>query len=351
MRGYNKKLTLLVLAIGICIGCMACGKKNAENTASQKVFKLGKETVYLDEVWIYARTVMDGYEKKYGSQVWGIETADSDGSVRSMEDITRQDVIEDICATKLLVDQADAYQVSLTDAEKTDAVSQAKSFYQNLTDTQISQMGISQETVQKVFEDNVLADKVYNAVMSAGNVEVSDEEARMTTIYDMYFACYKEDDAGNIEAFADADRQSQLALAQEAMRLLDDPENPVDYDTIVSKYGLQYGGSRTLSYAELVSEYGELLVNTLYALENGQHTDVVETEYGYHIIGMVALTDESATAAKKQELLDAKQKEYFEAQLETWLSKTDKNWTYKKAVDQEVYGKIPFGESNSSSEK
>ena len=190
----------------------------------------------------------------------------------------------------------------------------------------------------------MLADKVYNQIMVVGNVEVSDEEARMTTIYDMYFACYKEDSAGNIAAFTDTDRLQQKANADEAMTLLSDPENPADYDAIVSKYGLNYGGSRTMSYADLVSEYGESLVAALYALENGTHTSVVETEYGYHIIGMVALTNSDATAKRKQELLEVKQKEYFATQYEEWSKAVDKGWDYNKNVDQSIYGKIPFGD-------
>lgn len=337
------------LGVGLLVLCMgvtftACGKEEITDTASQKVFSMGKEKIYLDEVWIYAKTVMEGYEQKYGSQVWTIETEDSKGSVRTMEDITREDIIEDIRLTRILAGKAEEYQVSLTDAEKEEAQEQASVFYNNLTDSQIAQMGINRETVERVFEDNMLADKVYNQIMVVGNVEVSDEEARMTTIYDMYFACYKEDSAGNIVSFTDADRLRQKANADEAMTLLGNPENPADYDAIVSKYGLNHGGSRTMSYAELVSEYGESLVATLYALENGMHTPVVETEYGYHIIGMVALTNSDATAQRKQELLEVKQKEYFATLYEEWSKAVDKGWDYRRDVDQNIYDKIPFGD-------
>lgn len=342
-KNWRKRLGIGFLVFCMGISFTACSKEEVADTSSQKVFSLGKEKVYLDEVWIYAKTVMEGYEQKYGSQVWAIETEDSNGSIRTMEDITREDIIEDIRCTKILAGKAEDYKVALTDSEKAEAESQASRFYNNLTDVQIAQMGIHREIVQKVFEDNMLADKVYDQIMTTGNIEVSDEEARMTTIYDMYFACYKEDSAGNIVAFSDEDRLQQKEKADEAMTLLDDPENPADYDTIVSKYGLNYGGSRTMAYAELVSEYGENLAATLYALENGTHTTVVETEYGYHIIGMVALTDSEATARKKQELLEAKQKEYFAAQYQEWSEEANKNWDYSKDVDQDIYRQISFG--------
>lgn len=342
---WRKRLGIGLLAVCMGIGFTACAKEEKKDTASQKVFSLGKDKIYLDEVWIYAKTVMEGYEQKYGNQVWAIETEDSRGNVRTMEDITREDIIEDIRCTRILAGKAESYSVSLSDTEKQEAQGQAAVFYNNLTDAQIEQMGINRETVERVFEDNMLADKVYDQIMIEGNVEVSDEEARMTSIYDMHFACYKEDSAGNIVAFTDADRMQQKTNADEALTLLDNPENPAGYDTIVSKYGLNYGGSRTMSYADLVSEYGESLVTMLYTLENGMHTSVVETEYGYHIIGMVALTDSEATARRKQELLQVKQKDYFTSQYEQWTRETDKGWDYGRDVDQNVYGKILFGDT------
>ncbi len=340
-RVYKIISSLLLI---ITVGCFLAGCGSQEETvfSSQVVFDLGKEQVYLDEVWIYAQTVIEGYEQKYGSQVWTIETEDSDGTIRTMEDITREDIIEDIRCTKILAGKAEEYQISLADTELEEAASQAADFYDNLTDAQITDMGITQSTVQQVFEENYLADKVYDAVLEEGGIEVSDEEARMTTIYDMYFACYREDGTGNIAEYTDEEKMQQKENAQEALTLLDDEENPSDYDSIVSKYGLLYGGSRTLSYADMVSEYGETLVAQLYAMENGTHTSVVETEYGYHIIAMVALTDSEATGENKQELLTARQKEYFEALYETWSDATDKNWNYSKDVNQTVYEKIVF---------
>ena len=332
-----------MICMSLCMGLTGCKKSEKADTSSQKVFTIGKEKVCLDEVWIYAETVMQGYEQKYGSRVWGIETQDTDGTVRTMEDITRQDIIEDIRCTKLLVQEASTYNVSLTNEEKEDAASQAKDFYNNLTDEQISKMGISLAVAEQAFEENMLADKVYDQVMVEGNVEVSDEEARMTTIYDLCFACYTEDSAGNITAVSDEEKAKQRENAEAALLALDDPENPASYDDIAAGYNLQQAGRRTLSYSDLVVQYGEELVNILYSMENGTHTTVVETEYGYHIIGMEALTDSQATADRKAEMLTERQKEYFATVYQEWVNKTDKKWSYEKDVDQEVYSQIPFG--------
>ncbi len=337
------RLCLCMAGIMLTLCLTGCGKDKIKDTASQKVFSIGGEKVYLDEVWIYARTVIEGYEKKYGDQVWAIETEDTDGQIRTMEEITRRDIIEDIRCTKILAGKAEGYKVVLTDEESEQAAEQSAIFYNNLTDQQIAEMGITRESAQRVFEENMLADKVYSQVMAEGGVEVSDEEARMTTLYDMYFACYKEDSTGNVTEMSPEERAQQKANAEEAVTLLDAPENPMTYEEISAKYNLQYGGERTMTYTDLVAEYGESLVTSLYVMENGTHTVVLETEYGYHIIGMLALTDTEATARRKAELLEARQKEYFSTVYAQWSKEADKNWDYKKDVDQDTYEQVEFG--------
>ncbi len=342
---YNKKeikrqFIWIFLMLLVC-GLTACGETK-EETSTQKVFSFGDEKVYLDEVWIYAETVIQGYEQKYGQQVWSIETKDEDETIKTMEEITRKDIIENIRLTKTLASKADAYGIKLSDSEKADALLQSEAFYSNLTDVQINEMGIKKETAQRVFEENLLANKVYNKVIEEGAIEVSDESVRKTTIYDLYFACFTEDAAGNIIAMTEDEKKQQLSFATEALNALHDTENPVDYDTLASRYALKHGGKRTLSKAELITEYGESLTETIYGMENGTYSQIVETEYGYHIIGVIALTDEEATATAKAEVLEVKQKEYFQSIYVEWASKIDKNWSYEKDVDKSVYEKITF---------
>lgn len=41
---------------------------------------------------------------------------------------------------------------------------------------------------------NAIASKVEAKILDDRKIEISDEEARMTTFYDMYFACYSMDE-------------------------------------------------------------------------------------------------------------------------------------------------------------
>ena len=107
MRSIKKWGLMLVIA-GV-LACTGCGQ-NAADGDSQKVevFTVGDESVYLNEVWVYAKTIQQEYEKNYGSGIWAVELQNEDGDTQTVETITKEDMIEEIMQVKVLVTKADA---------------------------------------------------------------------------------------------------------------------------------------------------------------------------------------------------------------------------------------------------
>ncbi len=132
-------------------------------------------------------------------------------------EMARREVIANIVQTKALAAQADKYNISLTAEEESQAEEDAEAFYNSLTDAQIQEIGMeADDTPARVLKENALADKIYEYVMRDSSAEVSDEQARVTTFYDMFFECYYEDDFGNIVVY-NADRVAeQKERAEEA---------------------------------------------------------------------------------------------------------------------------------------
>lgn len=339
----------------LCLSLTACdipfvnkffGKSEADNVKpSAVVFTFDHENVELNEVFIYAEVVRGAYEARYGSGVWDIETKDSEDIMASMEDITKKDIVNDIRTTKAMAKKASEYGISLSDDDIIDIRTDSVSFFKNLTDEQIKKMNIDEELVEKVYSENVLANRVHNALMEEGTTEVSDEEARMTTFFDLYFPTYMEDATGSAVPYNEEQKQTVKANADEALAEYENPDNPLTNDELFAKHNLKFGGERTLSTSEMVSEYGEEVVNGLYSLENGEHTGVVETEFGYHIFTMIELTNSVETAKVKEELLKEKQKAYVESKLSEWLVDLSPDWSYDTAVDKDVLGNIHFSET------
>ena len=98
-----------MLVIAGVLACTGCGQ-NAADGDSQKVevFTVGDESVYLNEVWVYAKTIQQEYEKNYGSGIWAVELQNEDGDTQTVETITKEDMIEEIMQVKVLVTKADA---------------------------------------------------------------------------------------------------------------------------------------------------------------------------------------------------------------------------------------------------
>ena len=263
----------------------------------------------------------------------------------SGEKRSRLEVISNIVPTKALIAQADEYKISLTAEEQAQAEQEAEDFYNSLTDEQLKETGMEADTPSRVLQENALAKKIYDHVMSDSSAEVSDEQARMTTFYDMFFECYYEDDFGNIVVYSKDKIAEQKQKADEAytsikQQLSDNPNLNITF--LGHTNNLQYAGSHTMSKDQILESYGQEVLDTLYDMQDGDISQVIETENGYHIFQMTYLTDEKATATNKAELTKAANDAYFNNLLTNWVSKIDKDYTYSKSVNTDVYSMITF---------
>ncbi len=345
LRYICKKYISLAMAFVMALSLVACGSSSEEAEQSWVVFTFAGEEVLLSEVYIYARTIMDEYEATYGAEVWGTTIESEDGLAMDVNELARQEIIETIIRTKVLVACADDYGLALTLEEETEQQETAVAFFENLTDEQIADVDMTEDVVATVLVENALASKVYDYIMNDDSLDVSDEQARMTTFYDMYFECYYEDEYGNIVVY-NADKIAEQKAKVESVyatikeELAENPDLNITF--FAYTYDLAYAGSHTMSQAEIAETYGQEVLTTLYAMKDGDISKIVETEYGYHIFQMTSLTDAEATAEYKAELAEQARESYYVEFLETKTEELDSSYSYSSSVDQEVYGIISF---------
>ncbi len=334
---------IAIACIIIVISLTGCSKEESTNELSSKdaVLKVGSENITFSEVWIYANTIKDGYESAYGNGIWNLSVDNSEDGTLTIGDITRRDVIETIIRTKVLVSKASEYDVTLSGEEKEAVNKQSKEFFEHLTDENIEECGASVELAMKVFEENAIADKVYAKILKGNTYEVSEEEARMTTIFDMVFETYNIDEEGNPIPYTDEEKELRLDEANNAFSKLATSENVIIED-IVSEYNLKYASNHTLSYDEMLTEYGEKACSVIYALSDGACSSVISTDYGYHIVKMIASTDKEATTANRDKLNKENEKKYFNEVYAGWRKSAVGNFNYDKDVNTEVYDRIKF---------
>ncbi|MBQ9233623.1 MAG: SurA N-terminal domain-containing protein [Lachnospiraceae bacterium] len=345
-----KKFASLVAAFGlICTflftGCANNSDGKSDVKDSTVVFQYGDNIVTKAEVYIYINTIKERYESQYGSDVWALSLPEDSNGEISMVDLTRQEVVDEIIKVKTLYAHAKDYDITLTEKETSDIADDAKKFYDGLTDNDKSSMDMTLDKVSQVMTENVIAKKVEEKILENSPVEISDEQARETTFYDMYFECYNIDDDGTIVPYDSDKKRQQYEQALSACSTLSTTasDSGIDLDSIeklAEYYKLEHAKEQTLTPEEILEMYGEDIYNLLYSMKNGDYSTVVESEYGYHVFLMIALTDADATAMKKEQMTVDAIEDQLADTIDGWKKAIDEDFIYPDSVDMSVYDTI-----------
>ena len=329
--------------IGLCLLCLlgftACGKKEEPSTQTI-VYEFGDAAISYGEFFIYAQTVKEDYQKTYGNGIWSLELATEFGT-DTVKEITIRDLVDDINRVKVLIHQAEEMKLVLSDNEKETAKQSAQQFFSGLTEQDKKDSEITKEIVEQVLLENMLAQKVYASVIDEYDFEISEEEARMTTFFDMVFECYRVKQDGSVEEYTEEKKALQLERANEALATLAQEED-VTYDDVVDKYDLEYSAQHTMSKTEMMEEYGETIANKLLSLSDGEISVVIESDYGYHIFKMLQSNNEDLTKKNKAEIIEKKQHEYFASIYREWIKKYDSKFEFEEDVNMDAVAKFQF---------
>lgn len=351
MRRWLKKteaIFALALAGSLCF--TGCNGSTASEQSKQKVFTYDGVDVNLDEVWLYADISKAKYESQYGSifgdSLWTTEVStDDEGNAVTLETSVKESVIDQIKHIVVLNKKAEELGISLTDAEVKKAKKSAKAFVNEDEGKAImEETGANQELIQKLYEQNALASKVRQKMIEDTDTEVSDEEARQTTIYKLVFPKTKTDEeSGETSNMSKKELAAQKKKADEAYQKLQDGKSIED---LAKEYDIESTTDETFSKGESVE--GEAFETELYKLKDGETTGVIDTDAGYVIAKLVALTDKDATEEKKSEIVQERQQEEYEREYTEWTTDLEEKWDADKDVDQEAMDKIVFYESTES---
>lgn len=344
MRRISKRIKQTVILLLMLMLLPGCGAENRTRRDATTVFQFQGQNISLGEVFLYIETIREDYERRYGTEIWSMQVSVGDKTM-NMGSLTKQDVIEDIVRVKVLAGQAAGMGLLLSEDEAERVDLETSAFWKNLTDEQINTMELSKEMVKSCLTENMLANKVYDQIIREAGIEISDEDARITTIYDMYFPIYRESANGTLSPMDEQEKEEQYKRAVQAYNMLITPVSDGverNVEALAAYYGLNDAEYVTKTPREIKAIYGKDIAEMLYTLEDGSYSLVTETEYGYHIFYMQALTDRTATDRKKAQMKREKENQYFNTKYLVWLRTADANFRYEDSVDFEVYDQIQF---------
>lgn len=339
--------------IGICFlltMCLlgGCGKEKKENNdqsdEANVVFEFAGEPVTKGEVYIYLNTVKEQYEKEYGADVWEKAFEEDANEGTTVEALIKEAVITEIVRVSCYSEHAGEFDIRLSETDENEINQDADKFFNGLTEQDKQYYALTRDEVYRVMYKNKLSQLVRTALLDKNKIEFSDEEARMTTFYDMYFPCYYVDGDSVVEYNEEQkDIQYQNALnacSTLATAILDENKDAENIEKLAEYYKLDEAGEHTMTPEDIKETYGEQIYELLYNMDNGEYSTVVESEYGYHVFEMLELTDQSATTAHKEEMTNAAIDKLFTETLDKWINEMDSAYKYPDSVNMDVYNSI-----------
>ena len=325
MKRIKKKISISLCIVMLFLsGCSGKTTKIVLHTgfAKDEVFRIEHMNCTLPELMVYLSTTQSRYEKVYGKRIW--ET--------NLEGVTLEENMKDmvlaqlsqIKAMNLLADQE---QVNLNRDEEEKVAEAANAFYETLTKEEIQKLDIDKDVIKRLYKEYALANKLYYYVIKDINPEVSDDEARTITVDHILIKTYYLDEN---DQKVEYDSQQKRDAYKRAQEVLEKAKNKISFDSLIATYNEDDQSQYSFRKGEMNLGFE----TTAFNLGKGEISDIVETEYGYHIIKCITTFNQEETDANKIKIVAKKREEVFGQRYTNFAA----NLT--KAVNEELWEQI-----------
>lgn len=317
------------LGLGSLTGCgdgKGIGTKVVLTTGFDRdeIFRIESSTCSLPEIMVYLTNIQNRYESVYGPEIWATNV---DGV--TLEQNVKDIALAQIARIKTMNLMAERYQVELNNEEKAQVENAADAYYGALNDAEIEKMGISRNTISDLYTEFALAEKVYQYTIKDINPEISDDEARTITVQHILIKTYALDGTGKKVEYTEEAKQDAYRQAGEVLRLVNEGE---DFDELIRRYSEDDKGTYSFGKGEMDAAFETAAFN----LGKDEISDVVETEFGYHIIKCLNTFDKDETDANKVKIVDQRRAEAFGQEYDAYVETLTRN------LNEDLWNSVGF---------
>jgi hypothetical protein len=299
-----------ILATGLLTGCGGSKGKIGSSVKLETgdiqensiVMKVGDIGVKYSEIRSYCYLLKTQYEGNFGSELWAYPLDEG----TTIGDEAKEEIINMITQLKIIGATAEAQKVTLTNDEKDEALQKAEQMLDAATEENRKEYHLSLQGLEKIYEENVLANKMFYIATDDADTEVSDEEAKQIKIA---FLFVKKDSNDEDSAKKKADKLRKQA--KKADEFIDFAKENTEANTV------------ELTIGKDSTEIDAQAVTAALALEKGKISPVVAGEDGYYILYCVSEYDEDATYARKEQIIEQRQTSMFKEKYAKWLGDYD----------------------------
>lgn len=298
-------LLVLFLTIAGIMGMVSgCGDSNSEivfttGLTDEEVFKIDGSVCTLSEAMVFLTTVQNQYENTYGVDMW----EQNFGGV-TLEEYVKESVIAQLAQIKSMDLLAKSRDISLTEEEIELAVQTGEEYYKTLSEKEIEYLKVSKESIAAIYSEYALANKAYVDLTKDVNTEVSDDEARVITVLHILVKTYTLDESGNKVEFTEEEKAEALSRATQ---ILEKARADEDFVSLAEIYNEDEQTEYTIARGQMESGFDE----KAFSMSNDEISDIVETEYGYHIIKCVNSFNKEKTDENKLKIAEKRKTDVF----------------------------------------
>ena len=158
----------------------------------------------------------------------------------------------------------------------------AEEYFASLTEEEKDYMGVSESDIQDYYEHYALAQKLYTSLTGAVNEEVSDDEARVMELMQIYVS--------------DSTKADEVAARLAAGE---------DFASVANNYNEAGSIQITASRDDLPAEVSA----TAFQMDNDQMSGKIEAENGFYFIKCLNKYNQELTEANKTNIVEKREKE------------------------------------------
>ena len=298
----NKRIRTVILITMIIAtllsGCTIANKEyvlDLNNVGRNSVFSVNGEECSIKEAKLYLCNYQNLYGKEYGVDLWGYEF-DKENAPSTLEeyvkDITLLQLSNIMCMNQL----AKQMKITLTEEEERLVEKAAETYYGSLNKEEQKYIGMDKKDLIKFYNKYAIAEKLYRQLTQGVNEEVSIDEARAIRIQQIYVAS--------------ADK------AKDVQKKLDKGE---DFAITAGTYN----EAKNIEITVVRGTLPDIVEEMAYILDDGQQTEMIETEDGYYFIKCLSKNVEELTEKNKENIIAKRKKEQFDDVFQSFVDESE----------------------------
>lgn len=331
MKRSSIRILLLLSCFTASVFLTGCTSK-FENTkvvlttgfAKDEIFQIEDVSCTVPEMMVYLTNIQNCYENVYGKEIW-----DTQIEGVTLEENVKETALAKIAQVKAMNLLAEEYQLSLKDEQLKLVEEAAKEYYDSLNEKEIAAMKVDLAIIEKLYQEYALADELYHYLIKDINPEISDDEARTITVEHILIKTYNLKQNGERVEYTKYAKKEAKKTALNVCRMA---KEGADFSTLASKYSEDDNLTYSFGKGEKEPAFEEAAFN----LGTGEISDVIETQFGYHIIKCISTFNREVTEQNKEKIIEERKKEVFGVEYDNFVSSLTKN------LNEELWKNLRF---------